>query len=69
MVDIPEDPVDEWGIDTVKRKFVNEYEAFHDGRTDGVLRITLLNRLYERLRDENVDVETLLEEKLPEYEP
>lgn len=68
MVDIPDDPVSEWGIDTVKRKFVNEYEAFHDGRTDGVLKITLLNRLYDRLKEENVDVESLLEQKLPEYE-
>jgi len=63
MVDIPEDPVEEWGIDTVKRKFVNEYEAYHDGRTDGVLRLTLLNRLYDRLQSENVDVENLLDKK------
>lgn len=64
MVDIPDDPVEEWGIETVKRKFVNEYEAYHDGRTDGVLRITLLNRLYDRLQEENVNVEELLESKL-----
>lgn len=68
MADIPDDPVSQWGIDTVKRKFVNEYEAFHDGRTDGVLHLTLLNRLYDRLKQENVDVDALLEKKLPDYE-
>lgn len=67
MADIPDDPVSDWGLDTVKRKFVNEYEAFHDGRTDGVLRITLLNRLHERLQNEGVDVNALLEKKLPDY--
>lgn len=67
MSDIPDDPVSEWGIDTVKRKFVNEYEAYHDGRTDGVLHLTLLNRLYDRLQAENIDVDALLEKKLPNY--
>lgn len=65
MVDLPNDPVEDWGIETVKRKFVNEYEAWSDGRTDGVLRLTLINRLYDRLEAENVDVDALLEKKLP----
>lgn len=64
MVELPDDPVDEWGLERVKRKFVNEYEAWDAGRTGGVFRLTYLNRLHTRLREENVDVDALIEKRL-----
>lgn len=65
MAVIPESPVEQWGIGTVKRRFINEYEAYHAGRTDGVLHITLLHQLYKRLQNENVDIDSLIEDQLP----
>lgn len=63
-MDFPDDPANEYGLDTVKRKFINEYERYQMDKS-GALHLMTLHHLKERLENEGVDVEQLIEDTLP----